>query len=281
MKKILVLLFCILLLLTSCTWESEETEKLVEFGGTPKGRGRAVALATEQCTVVMDALFAGDGDTLCEIGGWDRTREFDSFFRELGKHAALSRSYLMEALEVRGTKENGIWMYAVTFRVTCSNKKVFRITGFWSEGNERLDTFEIYMLFGVEAENRISETWRFAHHSIFLLSLGFYIWMLVDMWRRSMSKGQKVLWTFLCLLTAGFSVSYCPGDFSLTPLIGWMFSLKDRMLVGNLLTLDIYLPVGAMVYFFLRKRLTLKYLAKRKKYYDAQAPLDFTIEEKQ
>ena len=279
MKKTLVLLLCIPLLLSSCTWESEETEKLVEFGGTPEGRSRAVALATEQCTAAMDAIFAGDGETICEIGQWDRTREFDSFFRELCKHVAMSKSYVLEALEVRGAKENGVWVYTVTCRAICSNKKMLRLTGIWTEGNDRLDTVGIYSLYGVEAENRISKGWRFAHHSIFLLSLGFYIWMLVDMWRRSLGKKQKVLWTFLCLLTAGFSVSYCPGDFSLMPLVGWMFSLKDRMFVGNLLTLDIYLPVGAMVYFFLRKKLTMKYLAKRKKYYEEQAPLDFSIQE--
>ena len=269
MKKLMILLLGILLLLTSCGAETEQEEQISEHGGTPEGRAKAVAVALEVGEDAMDALMEGDGDTVSALCDRERSKAFDTYFRALCKHMITSKCYSMDALEVRGEKAGDTWEYTVTLRATFSNGNMFRLEGIYKDGAQTLERINIYTIVKVVAENRVSDGWRIAHQCIFWLSFAFYIWMLVDICLRSLGKGQKVLWGFVCLLTAGFTVYYFPGNFSVLPLIGWLFSWRDCSLVGNLLTVDIYLPVGAVVYFFLRKKLTLKYLAKRKKYYEA------------
>lgn len=271
MKKLLLLLLTVLVLLTSC---GEEENEAMEHGGTQKGRDAAVTLATKECTAAMDALLAGDNDAFAVIVGREPSRAYHEYFRNLVKATVTSVSYSLELLEVRMVELDGGRPYAVTFRATFSNKQMFRITAYCEEGNLQLSKFEIYRIKHVEAGNKVPEGWQRVYRSIFWLSFAFFIWMLVDICLRSLSKGQKVLWGAICLLTAGFSLGIYPGHFSVAPLFGWLFSLRECTLAGNLLTIEIHLPVGAAVYFFLRKKLTLAYLAKRKKYYEQRDALE-------
>lgn len=50
-------------------------------------------------------------------------------------------------------------------------------------------------------------------------------------------------------------------------------------LIGGLWKLQVMLPVGAIVYFFLRKKISARYLAARKTYYEEKAPLDFSLDD--
>jgi len=88
-----------------------------------------------------------------------------------------------------------------------------------------------------------------------LALLGFAIWMLVDCARRKIRK--KVLW--LLLIIFGFlSLSVSLGDmmnFSFN--IGFFLSTSALRIYSNgAITLSLVIPVGAIVYFFLRKKLT-------------------------
>ena len=278
MKKLLLLLLAVMVLLTSC----DETEiQVMEHGGTQKGREAAVALATKECAAAMDALLAGDSKTLAKIAGWEISRGYEEYFRYLAKATMISVTYSMELLEVRLEEIQGHEVYAVTFRTTFSNRQMFRLTAYCFDSDLSLSGLEIYRITNTIAFNRVPAGWQKAYQSIFWISLAFFIWMLVDICLRSMSKMQKLLWGAICLLTAGFSLSIYPGHFLVMPLFGWLFSFRDCILAGNLLTIEIYLPVGAMVYFFLRKKLTLSYLAKRKLYYEQRDALKQKEQEEQ
>ena len=88
-----------------------------------------------------------------------------------------------------------------------------------------------------------------------LALLGFAVWMLVDCARRKIRK--KVLW--LLLIIFGFvSLSVSLGsmmNFSFN--IGFFLSTSTLRIYSNdATTLSLVIPVGAIVYFFLRKKLT-------------------------
>jgi len=92
---------------------------------------------------------------------------------------------------------------------------------------------------------------------IFIAGFVFTVWMFIDCIRRRVKR--KVLWAIVILIGFGFSLTWGEDVFG--------FKLKLTLLsamcnmVANLsslsLTLNVALPIGAIVYFFMRKKLTL------------------------
>lgn len=92
------------------------------------------------------------------------------------------------------------------------------------------------------------------------LAIGFGIWMLIDCICRKMKTKYKVLWIILILLTAVFTLTLGPSNLNVNFSIGLFATLskiRSEPLVQTVTT-SISVPVCAIVYFFLRKRLTLR-----------------------
>ncbi len=89
-----------------------------------------------------------------------------------------------------------------------------------------------------------------------LIFLAFRVWMIVDCLRRKMNR--KVLWVIILLL--GATVTLTVGDhlglnLGIAFLFDKMSMQADPLIYALILRLSI--PVGSIVYFFVRKRLTL------------------------
>jgi len=84
-----------------------------------------------------------------------------------------------------------------------------------------------------------------------VLFLAFSIWMLADAIKRPMAK--KALWIILILLNVGFTVGSDQFLFNVRPLL--FFARYTATESATLLTFGI--PLGAIIYFFRRKKLTL------------------------
>ncbi len=90
-----------------------------------------------------------------------------------------------------------------------------------------------------------------------LLALGFCIWMIVDCARRPMRK--KALWIIIILV--GFSLTLTIGRYGNNAnfMVGFLFELSNASVdLGSLaIAAKAIIPLGAIIYFCMRKRLTI------------------------
>ena len=92
------------------------------------------------------------------------------------------------------------------------------------------------------------------------LAIGFTVWMLVDCIKRKMKVGHKVLWIILSLLSVAFTLTLGTTNLHISFSPGLFFSLSEIRADPTIQAVitSVFVPVGAIVYFFLRKRLTLR-----------------------
>ncbi len=90
-----------------------------------------------------------------------------------------------------------------------------------------------------------------------LLTLGFCIWMIVDCVRRRIRK--KALWIIAILLGVSFTVLTGMTGISFAFMIGLLLQRSGAAINFAYLAIStkVIIPVGAIVYFCLRKRLTI------------------------
>ncbi len=89
-----------------------------------------------------------------------------------------------------------------------------------------------------------------------LLTLAFSVWMIVDCIRRSVRK--KALW--ILLIIAGVALTLRVGEHNkVSVMIGLFFQTSSAWVDFGYLAVGakVILPVGAIIYFFLRKRITV------------------------
>ena len=96
----------------------------------------------------------------------------------------------------------------------------------------------------------------FAVLLVLLLMYAFVIWMLVDCIRRKLKR--KVLWVLLVFLGVAFTVTV-GNQIGFKFMIGLMFqnSTVDADPYIKAVVTKLVVPVGAIVYFFLRKKYTI------------------------
>jgi hypothetical protein len=92
--------------------------------------------------------------------------------------------------------------------------------------------------------------------------MAFTVWMLVDAIRRKMTK--KALWIILILLSLSLSFTTGPNTVNNSFMVTLFLtpSSYQAVIPNETLTLTVVLPLGSLIYFFLRKKLTAQYEAK-------------------
>lgn len=97
--------------------------------------------------------------------------------------------------------------------------------------------------------------WQWVALGVSLLEIAFILWMAIDCAFRKIES--KFLWIFLILLgIVSLSFSYGDGSFGVDFAINFIFDYTAYIShIRELVSLRVMLPIGAVVYFFLRKRL--------------------------
>jgi hypothetical protein len=91
-----------------------------------------------------------------------------------------------------------------------------------------------------------------------IFEIAFSVWMLVDCIKRKVAK--KPLWILLILFGIKLSLTITPERFN----FNWSFGLFLQIsgvygdIYQNLITASLLLPIGAVVYFIVRKHITKK-----------------------
>lgn len=248
--SLLVCLLTVLTLLSGCM--AEEVEASIQAN----------------CKRVMDAMIAKDPDAAYDVMKNAGTREeFDAFYMQVISYFDGVGSYELQQTGWETTVTNGETVYTVTFAAELSNGRTYILTCSERPGLEGLTGFFLED----SEQNLINNVPVWIRILLVVLSLaimGFSVWMIVDCVKRK--PDGKVLWIILMLCTVTLSLTVSDG-FHLQYSVGLILSFWKIGVGENGMFIDIVFPVGAVVYFFLRKRLPNKKAAFEPGLYGGQA----------
>lgn len=212
--------------------------------------------------VFLDALVAGDADAAyaAVYSGIDRT-QFDTGFSQMCAYVQDVEEYTLEPIYYNYSSSNGTVTIQLTYRMT-TEQGSFIVTASRIEGYE-----------GLAAVHIVPEEQTTLHHTGTLgnmegagavqwavLALGaltwvFVIWMFVDCSCKKIRK--KALWLVLIALGAlVLTLTMRGGSVNLRFNVGLYLQLSSLIRYGDGSSqLSLVVPVGAIVYCAMRKRL--------------------------
>ena len=245
---ILSLLLVPLLFLTSC--------------GEPVPESKTLRDLTDRMIVAMKT---GDPVAAFDLVAASCTQEeFDDFYERFEPVFVVIEDYELHVHATAEQEKDGR-VYESTQYILLSEAKQLVITANMEKGTSRLSSFlvgepEENLKAYIETSGTLSTLdktsgWQWVALAVSLLEIAFILWMAIDCALRKIEG--KFLWLALILLGI-VSLSFSFGDGS----FGWGFDVSFifgyTAYIGHvydLMSLRIMLPVAAVVYFFLRKRL--------------------------
>lgn len=234
----------------------------------------------EYAHIILNAFMKGDSDLILELLELKDVTAFLNEFERASEYFAGTVGYDLVVVQNRSYTQEGQQLFRSNYRVTFSNEQVCNVSVTRVQGTDKVLGFELNPT-DEKAEN-LAPGWLVGFLLLLTLAcLAFMIWMIVDCIRRPMKRWQKVLWILAILAWGGVAPQWCSQGWYIWFKLSMFLSNSGISLIGGLWRLQVMLPVGAVVYFFLRKKISARYLAARKAYYDARAPLDFTLDDHQ
>ena len=213
-----------------------------------------VKLLTEK---FIDAILADDPDTAYSlmVSGINRA-EFDAFFVQIKEIFDGVKTYELAQTGWNASINNGISSYKVTFKMTTDIGADYQVETTITENYENIFYIHITpMATGSSPANLFLIPFNIGALIFSAAAIGFVIWMIVDCAKRKI--GKKVLWIIIILL--GVSITLTIGNgFNIKWMIGLAIAFSSVSLSGGAVSFRLALPVGAIVYFILRKKLTKK-----------------------
>lgn len=211
----------------------------------------------------LDGLMANDADAAygAVYSGIGRD-EFDTALEQMVLCVEGMADYALELMHYNYSNRNGTVTIQTTYRMTAGEKSVI-VTASRIEGYEGLTGIHVVP----EEQTNLRHTGTPGHMAgadaaqwavlvLGLLVCGFVIWMVVDCCRRKIRR--KVLWLLLIILGAmilSFTVSSTSVNFRFN--FGLYVQLSSLIRYGDGSTrLSLVVPVGAIIYFAMRKKLS-------------------------
>ena len=242
-KPAFVILLCLLMLFSMSSCRAD----------------REIGNNTELGEQFLDYVIANDYDAAYDmVEGVDSPEAFDEYWKGIQTLAEGASSYELEQIGWNVTVKNGVKTSTTAYQVYFDNDKIvlFRVvTADNVEGIAGLHVSDATEF--VNRTDTVVPAFNVAVIVVSILEIAFVIWMFIDCLRRKIR--WKVLWAILIFF--GISVTLSLGDYS-----GIKFSFGIMIQTGSVvadpsllaIVAKIVLPVGAIVYFFLRKKLTVK-----------------------
>lgn len=187
--------------------------------------------------------------------------DMQAIFPELCEYVEGVTEYKLMQTGWRAENKNGMSFYTAAFRME-SNVGDFVINTVEIIGVEGLSSFDI-----TRAEDSLStpsgmikaytgsSPWQYVLLGVSALEIAFVVWMIVDCIRRRL----RVKWAWILIMLIGmFTLSLTLGDaVAVNFRFGSLTYPTLLMIAGDTVRLWVLFPVGAVVYFFVRKQLTL------------------------
>ncbi|MBQ4121761.1 MAG: hypothetical protein IJD35_07095 [Clostridia bacterium] len=266
---ILSLLLIPLLFLTSC--------------GETVPESKTLRTLTDDMIVAMKT---GDAEAAFSLVAASCTQEeFDTFYEQFEPVFLVIEDYELY-LHATAEEEKDGRLYESAQYILLSDAKQLVLSANMEKGTNALSGF----LVGEPEENlktyietsgtvtTLDKTtgWQWVALAASLLEIAFILWMAIDCALRKIES--KFLWISLILLgIVTLSFSFGDGSFGFDFAISFIFDYTALIgHVRDLVSLHVMLPIGAVVYFFLRKRLKAPTLPEEetKKVYKSYIPDD-------
>ncbi len=242
-----MLIVCIVMILTlSCA--------SIFSGCGDKKKNAELRSLTEQ---MIDSIIAKDSDAAYELIKDATTREeCDAFLDSVSVYIDDVTGYELKQTGWHWNLDNGIESYTATFNMTTAEGREYEVTAVSIEGYDGIANFNI-----VEIKNSgiLSTPWlipfKMVGVMITLVAVAFTVWMIVDCSKRRLNK--KALWIIAILLGIVGKIAFSSNGFNIGANISLIVPVTRAALSNGLVTMQLAVPVGAIVYFCMRKKLTL------------------------
>ena len=209
------------------------------------------------CETMLDHIISDDYESAYKMVEAVATEEeFERVWTSMREVLKNSRTYEIQQKGWYQNWSNGLTTTEVLFEITTDDGKIFQMLIYTRSDIEGIAglNFQDSTAFAQKTESL-----QIVGIFLAIFSLGclvFTVWMFVDCLKRC--KTRKALWAILTLCSAGFSITFGASSFS--------FNLRFAILAGMTsvsadsatlaVTFTVLLPIGALVYCIMRKRLT-------------------------
>ena len=212
----------------------------------------------ELCEAMLDNIIKNDYTSAYGMIQESASQEeFEPLWHKMRDVLKNSKSYELEQKSWHKNFSNGVTTVRVLFEVITDDGKICQMSIITSDGMEGL--YDLGFLDSTEFVQK-TEFLNTVNVFLYIFSLvcfAFSIWMLIDCLKRR--PKHKILWAILTLCYAGISVKTdglaFAYQFRIDILSGVTNIISDRTALA--ITVTVLLPIGAIVYFIMRKRLTL------------------------
>ncbi len=240
--SLIALLFATLMLFTSCgnlMQENEDVRKMTES--------------------FLDATIANDAEAayavLTEISDKE---SFSQVFPQIVSLFDGVESYTLKQTGWYTSLDNGVQTTTMTYSVETNEETVFIVKSTVKDGFDDLYLISFNDTKWVTTKGEELMPLNIGLIIVSVAAMAFSIWMLVDCIKRKVSK--KPLWIILILLGIKFSLTFTHQNMKFNWATGLFLHLSgvNADIYANTVTISLLIPVGAIVYFIIRKRITKK-----------------------
>ena len=240
-KRFLLVLICFLTVMTAlCGCTVEEDNARLE----------------PACRAMLDALIAGEPDAAyAQVNEVISREEFDSFFAQVAPVLEGKGRYELKSTGWHKNTNNGVTSVTVTFEASFADGRAYIVTCTETEGVKGLTGFHVQD----SKQNIVSDT-PFGLRAVFFvvsaLFLAFAVWMVVDCIKRK--PDAMILWIVLLVCTVKLTLTVSGGQIDAGLGVGLVLTFSSIAFNSANLLITLSCPIGAIVYFFIRKRLPSK-----------------------
>ena len=231
------LLICSSLLFCSCSNFKESNAEL-------EALGRAF----------IDSIIADDYDTaysyVSEVADEEAFREL---YGNVRKMLGGETEYTLKLTGWRGKVAQGVSTHTVAYTMTLANGERIQVTFAQTQGIEGLSAFYIAPDSSAKTSGVISVIAKMLIGVLSIAVIIFTVLMIVDCAKRKIKL--KALWIIIILLGISLGMSISGSNLSLNGFIGLMVSMSKISMAQGGFSIKLMIPVGAIVYFFVRKKL--------------------------
>jgi len=184
--------------------------------------------------------------------------EFSELWEYMRNAVGDSHEYEIKQTGWHWKSENGIAHSTVTYEITTDADRLLYLDILLADGRE-----DLIGLYCVDSTDYADSTSALSVLGVLVTVIAlavaaFVIWMLLDCIKRPIKN--KVLWIVVILLWLTVTVTYGAStfNFNFSVRIPLALSSLKRNLYAQVVTFNLAVPVGALIYFFKRKTLPLK-----------------------
>lgn len=225
-----------------------------------------------ECEAYLDAMLAGDFEAAHAITPAIDREEHRAYFEESRKALEGATTYTLTQTGWKSNYNNGVATHIAAYQIVTDNGVTCQFSLQTTDGVEGISHIAFRDSTAFIASTRSVGTINLVLTFVSLIPIAFNLWMIVDCALRKINPLHKLWCMLICLLSLCISFTVGNESFFTRFSLGTCasFTTLEAIIPNETVVLTIALPIGALIYFFLRKKLSARYAAQ-------QAQLPFTF----